>query len=88
MTPVPATSLFASTAICSANSLVGETMSALMSSAVLLGPPLPRTILARSGSSLRMFCRMGKRKAMVLPVPVLACAMMSVPFSAALMVLA
>ena len=72
-TPVCLVTLIASTAICSANSRVGETMIALMSTGALRPRP-EASRFSRVGSLLMIFCKTGIRKARVLPVPVRACA--------------
>jgi hypothetical protein len=72
--PVPVVTFFASTAICSASSRVGEMIMARMSSALAF--LYPRTFSASLGSFWTIRCMTGMRKPSVLPVPVLACAML------------
>jgi hypothetical protein len=62
-------SFLASSPICSASSRVGETIMARISEACVR---LPLVRCARSGSACRMRWRIGRRKAIVLPVPVFA----------------
>ena len=63
----------ASTAICSANSRVGEMMIARMSEGRALEY---RCLSASSGLFLRMFWIVGRRNPIVFPVPVFACAIL------------
>jgi hypothetical protein len=74
MRPVPETTFFASAAICSASSRVGEiTMARILSAFARLKP---RGLSARDGSCSRIRWTTGTRKPSVLPVPVRACAML------------
>lgn len=74
MMPVPDVTFFASTEICSASSRVGEMMMALMSSALAL--LYPRAFSPSLGSVPMIRWMTGMRKPSVLPVPVLAWAML------------
>ena len=74
MTPVAEVIFFASTAICSASSLVGDITIALILSALARWRRRGRSANVGSFSMIR--CMTGTRKPRVFPVPVFACAIL------------